>query len=298
MELRHLRYFIAVAEELHFTRAAARLHIGQPPLSQQIQALEQEVGATLFERSRRWVRLTEAGKRFLEDARHILALAEEAANTARRAERGEIGELRIGFTPSTLLMPMFPAVINTYRKQFPQVALTLKEMVTMHQVEAISQQTLDIGFIRPPAAGIPPGITLNTLRHDPLTLVAPANHRLARKPTITVRDLKDEAFVLFVQDSGTGTYPEILRLCRKAGFEPKISMEASDPSVIISLVAAGFGISILPESYKCIRIKGARYRPIADPSAVMQLILASRHGKVPPPVAAFSKIALALASAP
>lgn len=298
MELRHLRYFVAVAEELHFTRAAERLHIGQPPLSQQIQALEQEVGATLLDRTRRSVRLTEAGKLFLNDARRILALSVEATDTARRAERGEIGELRIGFTPSTLLMPLFPSVINTYRKQFPHVALVVKEMVTMRQIDAIDQRILDIGFIRPPAKEIAPDINLATLRHDPLILVAPSNHRLARKASITVRDLKDEAFVMFVQDSGTGTYPEILRLCRKAGFEPTISMEAREPSVIISLVAAGFGISILPESYRCIRIKGACYRPIADSSAVMQLILASRRSEVSPPAEAFSRLALSLASAP
>ncbi|QAU33211.1 LysR substrate-binding domain-containing protein [Janthinobacterium sp. 17J80-10] len=293
MELRHLRYFVAVAEELHFTRAAERLHIGQPPLSQQIQALEQEVGARLLDRSRRWVRLTEAGKLFLQDARRILALAEAATDTARRAERGEIGELRIGFTPSTLFMPLFPSVINAYRKQFPNVTLTLKEMVTMRQIDAMDQRQLDIGFIRPPAAEIPRGISLTTLQHDPLTLVAPVNHRLARKATITISDLAEEAFVMFLQDVGTGTYPQILRLCREAGFSPKIAMEAREPSIIIGLVAAGCGISILPESFKCIRIKGVCYRPISGASAVMQLMLASRNDAATPLVTAFQKLAMA-----
>ena len=135
MELRHLRYFVAVAEELSFTRAAERLHIGQPPLSHQIQMLEAEVGAQLLERSKRWVRLTEAGKLFLEDARRVLALSEQAMQTARRAERGEAGELRVGFTFSTPLTPLFAAMINRYRQRYPGVQLTLKEMSTLGQIE-------------------------------------------------------------------------------------------------------------------------------------------------------------------
>src|SRR5450830_1339532 len=138
MELRQLRYFIAVAEELHFTRAAERLHIGQPPLSHAIQQLEANVGAQLFERSKRWVRLTEAGRLFLADARRILALTESAADTARRAERGEAGELRIGFTFSTPLTPLFATVINRYRAEFPAVSLTLHEMSTLRQLDALA----------------------------------------------------------------------------------------------------------------------------------------------------------------
>jgi DNA-binding transcriptional LysR family regulator len=165
MELRHLRYFVAVAEELHFTRAAERLHIGQPPLSQQIQALEAELGAQLFERNKRSVRLTQAGTLFLDDARRILALSEQAAVTARRAQRGEAGELRIGFTFSTPFTPYFATVINRYRQQFPHVTLTLHEMATLHQLEAISGRTMDLGCApagndvsgRHPPHGIAPG---------------------------------------------------------------------------------------------------------------------------------------------
>ncbi|HJW56299.1 MAG TPA: LysR family transcriptional regulator [Burkholderiaceae bacterium] len=292
MELRHLRYFVAVAEELHFTRAAERLHIGQPPLSQQIQALEEEIGAQLLERSRRWVRLTEAGKLFLADARRILALSAEAAETARRANRGEAGELRVGFTSSTPFTAVLPNAINMYRKQYPKVTLFLHEMSSMRQVEAIAARKLDLGFVRPPEAEVPKTVALTTLQHDPLLLIAPSNHRLAKKGTVAFNDLTDESFVMFSREAGTGTYHQILRLCREAGFEPKVTQEAREAATIIGLVAAGCGISILPESFKCIRIKGVCYRSMSDSSAMSKLMLARRTDGATPLVDAFFKLAM------
>ncbi|MFM9434808.1 DNA-binding transcriptional LysR family regulator [Janthinobacterium sp. CG_23.3] len=291
MELRHLRYFVAVAEELHFTRAAERLHIGQPPLSQQIQALEAELGAQLFERSKRWVRLTEAGRLFLVDARRILALADEAAVTARRAQRGEAGELRIGFTFSTPFTPLFASVINGYRQRFPLVRLTLHEMATLPQIEAIGQRTLDLGFVRPPEAAIPDGVTLSVLRQDPLLLVLPSGHALAGQAEIAIKDLAGQAFVMYPKDAGTGIYPQIFRLCRAAGFVPHIAQEAGEASTIIGLVAAGCGISVLPASFDRIRMDGVCYRPIADPAATTSLLLARRRGPSTPLIDAFVALA-------
>ena len=291
MELRHLRYFVAVAEELHFTRAAERLHIGQPPLSQQIQALEAELGARLFERSKRWVRLTEAGRLFLDDARRILALAEQAAVTARRAQRGEAGELRIGFTFSTPFTPLFATVINRYRKLFPLVSLTLHEMATLPQIEAIGQRTLDLGFVRPPEVAIPDSVALSILRKDPLLLVLPSAHPLAGQAEIAIRDLAGQAFVMYPKDAGTGIYPQIFRLCRAAGFVPHIAQEAGEASTIIGLVAAGCGISVLPASFDRIRMDGVCYRPIADPEASTSLLLARRQGQSTPLIDAFVALA-------
>ena len=291
MELRHLRYFVAVAEELHFTRAAERLHIGQPPLSQQIQALEAELGAQLFERSKRWVRLTEAGRLFLDDARRILALAEQAAVTARRAQRGEAGELRIGFTFSTPFTPLFATVINRYRKLFPLVSLTLHEMATLPQIEAIGQRTLDLGFVRPPEVAIPDSVALSILRKDPLLLVLPSAHPLAGQAEIAIRDLAGQAFVMYPKDAGTGIYPQIFRLCRAAGFVPHIAQEAGEASTIIGLVAAGCGISVLPASFDRIRMDGVCYRPIADPEASTSLLLARRQGQSTPLIDAFVALA-------
>lgn len=291
MELRHLRYFVAVAEELHFTRAAERLHIGQPPLSQQIQALEAELGAQLFERSKRSVRLTEAGRLFLLDARQILALSERAAVTAQRAQRGEAGELRIGFTFSTPFTPYFATVINRYRQQFPHVTLTLHEMATLHQLEAIAARQMDLGLVRPPETAYPDAIALSELRRDPLFLVLPSNHRLAAQDAIALADMAGEDFVMYPKDAGTGIYLQILRLCRAAGFVPHVAQEANEASTIIGLVAAGCGISVLPSSFDRIRMDGVCYRPIADSEATTSLLLAQRQDENSPLVAAFVQLA-------
>jgi DNA-binding transcriptional LysR family regulator len=215
MELRHLRYFVAVAEELSFTRAAERLHIGQPPLSHQIQMLEAEVGAQLLERSKRWVRLTEAGKLFLDDARRVLSLSEQAMLTARRAGRGEAGELRVGFTFSTPLTPLFATVVNRYRQRYPGVTLTLQEMSTLGQIDAIVNRKLDLGLVRPPEAALPEGITMSVLRRDPLVLVLPLGHPLADKQAIAISDLEGQPLVMYPKTAGTGIYPQIFRLCRE-----------------------------------------------------------------------------------
>ncbi len=295
MELRHLRYFIAVAEELHFTRAAERLHIGQPPLSHAIQMLEADVGALLFERTKRSVRMTGAGKLFLGDARGILALAEQAAETARRAQRGEAGELRIGFTFSTPLTPLFATVINRYRKQFPAVSLTLHEMATQGQLDALHERRLDLGFVRPPEGASAQGIALSVLREDPLVVVLPRARALARQKTISMAQLKDEPFVMYPSTAGTGIYPQIFRMCRDAGFAPKIGQLAGEASTIIGLVAAGCGISVLPASFDRIRMDGVCYRQISDEGASTRLLLARRDGEHAPLVDAF--VALAIAAA-
>jgi len=287
MELRHLRYFVAVAEELHFTRAAERLHIGQPPLSHAIQVLEADIGAQLLERSKRWVRLTEAGRLFLDDARRILALAEQARETARRADRGEAGELRIGFTYSTPLTPLFAEVINRYRHHFPLVTLTLHEMATLRQLEAIGQRTLDLGFVRPPEVAVPNGVTLTPLREDPLMVVLPAGHRLAARPALAIKELEALPFVMYPPGGGTGIYPQILRLCRAAGFVPRVGQTAGEASTIIGLVAAGSGISLLPSSFDRIRMDGVCYRPLLDPEATTMLLLAQRAGEQSPLIDAF-----------
>jgi DNA-binding transcriptional LysR family regulator len=287
MELRQLRYFIAVAEELHFTRAAARLHIGQPPLSHAIQMLEQDVGARLLERSKRWVRLTEAGRLFLVDARHIVALAEQARQTAQRAERGELGELRIGFTYSTPLTPLFAATINRYRQAYPQVTLILQELATLRQLDSLEQRSIDLGFIRPPELPIPPTIRTTALREDPLVVVLPSSHRLAARPVLAIAELANESFVMYPQGAGTGIYPQIFRLCREAGFVPRVTQTANESSTIIGLVAAGSGITVLPAAFEQIALEGVSYRPLSDKGAITMLYLAQREEAAAPLVAAF-----------
>ena len=296
MELRHLRYFIAVAEELHFTRAAERLHIGQPPLSHAIQVLEADIGALLFLRTKRSVRMTEAGKLFLDDARRILALSEQAAETARRAQRGEAGELRIGFTFSTPLTPLFATVINRYRQQYPAVSLTLHEMATQGQVEALQQRRLDLGFVRPPEGANADGIALFKLREDRLVVVLPRALALARQKAIHMAQLEEHSFVMYPANAGTGIYPQIFRLCREAGFVPRIGQVAGEASTIIGLVAAGCGVSVLPASFDRIRMDRVCYRQIADKGASTQLLLAQREGEHSPLIDAFVALARAAAA--
>ncbi|MGO4474948.1 LysR substrate-binding domain-containing protein [Massilia sp. 2TAF26] len=295
MELRHLRYFVAVAEELSFTRAAERLHIGQPPLSQQIQALEAEIGAKLLERNKRRVLLTEAGRLFLADARRMLALAEQAKETAHRAHMGEAGELRVGFTFSTPFTPLFAKVVRRYRQAYPRVLLSFQEMTTLHQLAKIEARELDVGFVRPASMQLPHKVALTKLRSDPLRLVLPTDSPLARQESIAVKDLAGQAFVVFPKDAGTGIYHQIFELCRAAGFTPHIAMEAGEPSTIIGLVAAGCGISVLPGSFEGIHMEGVVYRPLADPEATTSMLLA-RHTEGGGPLAeAF--VALARAAA-
>jgi len=291
MELRHLRYFVAVAEELSFTRAAERLHIGQPPLSHQIQMLEAEVGARLLERSKRWVRLTEAGKLFLDDARRVLALSEQAVQTARRAERGEAGELRIGFTFSTPLTPLFATVVNHYRQRYPGVQLTLQEMSTLGQIDAIANRELDLGLVRPPELTQPAAVELTMLRRDPLVMVLPVRHPLVGKKRLTIADLKGEPLIMYPESVGTGIHLQINRLCKEAGFAPTIAMEAPEVSTIIGLVAAGCGVSVLPSAFSIIQMRDVVYRPLADREAKTTLYLARRKDAASPLVAAFVAVA-------
>lgn len=294
MELRHLRYFVAVAEELSFTRAADRLHIGQPPLSQQVQALEEEIGAILFDRSRRTIRLTEAGRVFLEDAYRVLALAAGAAETARRVEKGEVGQLKIGFIKSTAFTPIFPRIINTYRTRFPNVKLVLQEMSTMRQISALGDYSLDVAFIRPVEPDIPPNLVMTTLQEHRLSVLMPDNHRLADVEHLSIDELRNEDFVMFPQDEGTTLNLEIYRLCAEAGFAPKVTMEAREVATITGLVAARCGIAILPDLFQSLGIKGVQFRPIDTPSVITTLALASRASESGAIPRAFFEIATEL----
>lgn len=282
MELRHLRYFVAVAEELNFTRAAEKLHIGQPPLSMQIRDLEQEIGARLFDRSRRKIVLTQAGSRLLLRARDILAAAGDAADEARRIAGGEAGELRIGFTASLPYTNTLPDVLYAYRRRHPAVSLQLREMFSAEQFVALGRGALDVGFVRFGAEAAPDGISVREIGRDPLRLVVNVAHRLAAEPVVDFATLRDEDFITFPADAGTGL-PSILRsLCRAAGFEPRVVQLAREATTQIGLVAAGLGIALLPAPLECVRIPRVRYLPVAGNAAFFPLAIASLvHGSDP-----------------
>ena len=275
MELRHLRYFVAVAEELHFTRAALRLSMAQPPLSQQIRALEQELCVQLFVRTRRSVALTDAGHALLERAREMLATAQALPQQLQRVARGEVGVLRIGFSSTLPLTKVLRDVVADHRRSHPDVALNLREMHSQLQFDSLRRGELDVGLVRYNERA-PEGIRLRLLRRDPLRLVVPAGHRFARRRSVAIADCRDEAFIGFPGDAGTGTGPLLKRLAAQAGFEPRIAQEAREATTQIGLVAAGLGIAVLPAPLEAVRMEGVHYVPLAGEGAMLVMSVATR----------------------
>ncbi|MFK1438472.1 LysR substrate-binding domain-containing protein [Pseudomonas aeruginosa] len=282
MELRHLRYFIAVAEELHFGRAAERLGISQPPLSQQIQALEEEIGARLFERTNRRVELTDAGRLFLDESRQVLAQVDKAVLLARRAHLGELGELKIGFTSSAPFTSTIPSSIHAFRKAYPDVHLDLQEMSSRQVLKALLEESLQVGVIRPLA--LPDAVHWVELFREPLVAVLRADHPLAAgsEDGLAIAALAEEPFVFFPRSYGTGLYDQVIALTRQAGFSPRIAQEASEAMTIIGLVSAGLGVSILPASFRRTRVDGVVYRTLSDPEATTAVWLVRRQNEDSP----------------
>ncbi|MBV4460723.1 LysR family transcriptional regulator [Pseudomonas sp. COR58] len=291
MELRHLRYFIAVAEELHFGRAAQSLGISQPPLSQQIQALEQEIGARLFERTNRRVELSEAGRLFLEEARLALAQVDKAADVARRAQLGELGELKIGFTSSAPFNSTIPQAIFAFRQRFAAVHLKLREMSSTMVADALLDESIEVGIMRP-LAGLPDSLSVVELTREPLVAVLGAKHPLASgsEDGLFLSALALEPFVFFPRSYGSGLYAQLLSLARDAGFSPHFAQEAGEAMTIIGLVAAGLGVSVLPASFQRMRIDGVVYRPLLDPAAVSAVWLVQRKDQKSPMAKAFVEL--------
>jgi DNA-binding transcriptional LysR family regulator len=268
MELRHLRYFVALAEELHFGRAAARLGISQPPLSQQLQALELELGARLLERTNRHVHLTAAGRLFLDEARLTLAQAERAAGVAGRAQRGEIGELSLGFFASAPLISVVTRTIFAFRQSFPSIRVALQEMPTPMQLDALVERRLDIGFIRSPGEpDVAAPLRAVELHREPLALVTRADDpRVSDGRGADLAEFAEDPFVFFPRTIGTSLYEQVFQLCRQAGFRPRISQEARENAIIVGLVAAGLGVSVLPACFSAIQVENVVYRPLAVPA--------------------------------
>lgn len=275
MELRHLRYFVAVAEELNFTRAAQRLHIAQPPLSMQIRALEEELKVQLFERDRRRVFLTQAGRHFLDRAQAILRDVDHATGEARSAASGEIGRIALGYTASSMLSLVLPAALQRFREEQPQVVLALHEMTSLQQLDAVHERVLDIGILRRPDVVIPEDLVIEEWHQSPLVAAIPRGHRLSGGPVRLV-DLRDEPLVMYPRDAGIGLYWKVQDLCAKAGFRPRMVHEARDASTIVGLVAAGTGIALVPSDTSCIQLQGTVYQPVRDKGAVTSLWLVRR----------------------
>lgn len=286
IELRHLRYFIAVADELHFGRAAERLHISQPPLSQQIQALETHIGAALFYRSNRTVRLTQAGVAFLQEARQILQRVEEASEQAARIHRGESGNLTLGLTSSAPFLRRVSRTLHRFRLTYPDVNIRIEQLNSKQQIGPLLEGKLDLGIMR--NGELPPQLAYQRILCEPLIAVVHKDNPLNELPSgeLTFQHLADQPFVFFSKDVGTSLYDDILGQLRAQGITPYITQEVGEPLTIIGLVAAGLGVSILPASYLRIQVDGVRYLRFGKMQGTTQLWLVNHAGR---PITAATK---------
>jgi DNA-binding transcriptional LysR family regulator len=293
MDIRQLRYFVAVAEELNFSRAAERLHMSQPPLSLQIKAMEDELGTMLLARTRRKVELTEPGRLFLDHARSMISQMDGAGDAVRRAARGEAGEIRIAFTGSVPMAEPFPRLIQAFRERHPGVRVEMGHQSSGAQLQALADRQIDVGFLRPSHLFAPGAdVAVRSIWEDELKVVLPAGHRLARaRGGVRVADLAEEPFILFPRGIGCGLYDHVMTLCSQAGFAPRIVQEAREGVTILALVAAGTGISILPDTYRHASIPGTVLRPLASPAAKSRLLLAWRAAEKSPLVTRFVSMA-------
>jgi DNA-binding transcriptional LysR family regulator len=277
MELRHLRYFVTVAEELHFTRAAERLGIQQPPLSLQIRHLEEELGTTLFHRLSRGVELTECGAMLLEEARVILDQVERTKTGLQRRARGETGRIRLGFAGATYFQPLVPGIVRAFRERYPGVVLFPEQSNTPRLVAGLRSGEVDVAFVRPPVSD-GDGLAVDPLSDEPMLIVLPDLHPHAGDSSMPLAALAEETLILFPRAVGPGLYDAIIAGCQRAGFSPKLGQEAPQISSIVPLVAAGFGVSIVPRSIEQIRTEGIAYLPIQGEVPRAPISLAYRRG--------------------
>jgi DNA-binding transcriptional LysR family regulator len=275
VELRHLRYFVAVAEERHFGRAAARLHIAQPPLSQQIRRFEAELGEPLFYRTTRSVELSPAGEVLLERARDILGAVDAAIDDARRAARGEYGRLAVGFTGSSTY-ELLPALAAALRRELPGVTLDLRgELLTPAQVARLLDGTLDLGLLRPPVHER--DLSTEVLRSEPLIAVLPEAHPLANAEAVPLEQLEREPFVTYPSHFRSVLHDAVEDACAAHGFKPLAAHEVAETATLVSFVAAGLGVSLVPASVRNMTVNGAVYRPLAGDSTRVELAVAWRR---------------------
>lgn len=295
MNIRHLEYFVVLAEELHFRRSAERLGVTQAPLSLAIQALEESLGARLFHRTRRSVALTEAGIALYEQAPAILARIEGARESVWQTVSGEVGRLRVGFTNAASLSPIFPKLIHDYRTQRPKVHVQLRELASSQQLDALEAREIDVALLRlddqQPARAT---LALTPLVVEPLVVAMHAKHRLAKMSKVRIADLRDEAFIAYPRSAGVVMFTQIQALCAKRGFTPNIVQEAQQASTLIGLTATGLGITVVPASLESISLPGVVFRRFADTDTTTTLHIGHRYGDGNSRVALFVEIALAL----
>jgi DNA-binding transcriptional LysR family regulator len=287
LELRHLRYFVAVAQELHFGKAALRLHMAQPPLSQQIKKLETLLGCALFVRTSRAVNLTDAGSALLERSLRILARVRDDIDSVRRVGRGETGILRVGFVGSAMLTKL-PKTLHEYQRLYPDVHLQLQELYSAAILDGLQQHTIDIGIVRD-------GETVESLEttpilHEPFIAILPAQHPLAKQPRVRISQLRDEPFVFYPQSAGRTAWDRTMQVWERNGSRPRVVQEAPHWVTIVSLVGAGIGVSIAPGCVRKITGGDVVSRPLVATKNLSCLELVHRRNENSPVVHSFAAI--------
>lgn len=288
MELRHLRYFVAVAGELNVRRAAQRLHVSQPPLSRQIHDLEDELGTKLFDRSKQKLALTPAGEAFLKEARQILAHTQRAAQLAKAASRGETGQLSLAILPPIGGL-FLPPAIRAFRERFPAVDLTVSELSPQEQVTALMDRRVDLGFVPLPVVNRVPDLEFEPVREVEMMAVLPPEHPLAKQRRLSLRKLTYEPFVLINRSTAALLHDWILGQCREAGFEAQVIKLADSPLSVLELVSAGFGVSLLPDLFQRFP-SDVVFRPLPATVPKFQLSLAWRRDNDSPLLKVFLEI--------
>lgn len=277
MDFRQFRTFVIAAEELHFARTAERIGIAQPAVTQQIKALETALGYRLFHRVRRGVELTDAGQVFLAHARQALAMAEMAVVAGRRASRGELGTLCIGYTHSAMLEPQLPALLRRFSQDRPDVELQLHAFAVQEQLAALADERIDVAFLRAPLGKVAEGIALTRFSQTALDAVLPATHRLAAESVLDVRALAGERLVVVNDPDGVGLGQQALQLCADAGMEPAGLLRAPDAVTVVALVSAGLGVGLVPASLARFAGADAVFRPIAATNKMSEIVIATRR---------------------
>src|SRR5262245_2245908 len=283
MEYRHLKFFVAVAEELHFTRASARLRIAQPHLSQEIRRLEREIGVDLFVRTKRSVALTTAGRAFLERVRIVFDVTAGAVYAAQRASRGEIGRITLGYV-TVAAIDVIPNATARFRNAYPDVEVVLKDVHSDEGLEAVRTGQLDLCLLHPPRT-VDSALNIETLWLEPLVAVLPPKHPLADKQRISLQRLKSEPWVIGHREFGSRLHDEIIAACAAAGFEPRIVERPTRMTTTISMVASGAGVALMPITQARLVFGGAVYRQLRPPGSSIPVALAWRRDQTPPALA-------------
>src|SRR5882757_4076261 len=287
MDLRQLRYFTVLADELHFRRAAERLNITQAPLSVAIQNLERELGGQLFHRTQRRVALTEIGIAFRAHALTILERVDLGVSDIQEMVSGQAGQLRIGFTAASSLLSFFPQIVCAFRIKYPKVRVALRDLSSAGQISALENRQIDIGIVRGQHMPQLSGISFTKLLRDRLVVAMHQDNPLSKRDALAIADLRDEPLIFYPRSSGVGIYEQVMSLCAKAGFVPSIVQEAIDSSTLVGLAATGLGVAVVPSELQCINVPNVLFKPLVDEDAVTGLYLACRAGEASALIASF-----------